>query len=173
MHSKLVVELTVDITFIRSMFKFIDIIKFSARDVNRLAERTVARHKNQIFSGRDAEDKPFKKYSASYKKRKAAGKYKNQISRTVDRVNMTLTGKMLDNMTVLKSDYKTKELKFTYGYKKNRSGTKFSQNNETRPMVENQALGKDVEDGLLRDFAENIAKNLSRMTKTKFVVTME
>lgn len=155
------------------MFKLSEILKFTNEAVSSLANNTVKRHVDSLFQGRDAEDKAFKKYTPSYAKRKAAGKYKNQISRTVSRVNMTLTGQMLENMQVLKSNYKTKELKFTYGYKKNRSGTKFFHNNKTRTLVDNQALGQETEDGLVRDFAENIAKNLSRMTKTKYVVTMK
>jgi hypothetical protein len=155
------------------MFKLSKILEFTSGAVGSLAENTVRRHRHNLFQGNDAEDKPFEKYTIPYAKRKAAGKYKNQISRTVNRVNMTLTGKMLGSMEVLKSNYKTKELKFTYGYKKNRSGTKFFHNNKTRTLVDNQALGQETEDGLVRDFAENIAKNLSRMTKTKYVVTME
>tara|TARA_Y100001973_G_C5147410_1_gene306181 strand:- start:672 stop:1139 length:468 start_codon:yes stop_codon:yes gene_type:complete len=152
------------------MFKFIDIIKFTSSDVDHLAKRTMKMHSGQIFEGKDVNGNEFKKYSKSYKKRKAAGKYKNQISTQVSPPNLTLTGNMLHNMTVLKTNYQTKELKFTYGYKKNRSGTKFFHNNKTRTMVDDQALGPLVEDLLVRDFADNIAKNLERMTKTKFVV---
>jgi len=155
------------------MFKLSKILEFTSGAVGSLADRTVKRHVHNLFQGRDAENNLFEKYKIPYAKRKAAGKYKNQISKTVNRVNMTLTGKMLGNMQVLKSNYQTKELKFTYGYKKNRSGTKFFNNNKTRMLVDDQALGEETEDGLVRDFAENIAKNLSRMTKTKYVVTME
>ena len=41
-----------------------------------------------------------------------------------------------------------------------------------RKIAEDQALGKMVENGIVQDFANQIEKNLSRMTKTKHMVKL-
>jgi hypothetical protein len=41
-----------------------------------------------------------------------------------------------------------------------------------RKIAEDQALGKTVENGIVQDFVNQIDKNLQRMTKTKYVVTL-
>lgn len=79
MHSKLVVGLTVDIIGIQLMFNFSKIIKFESNDLKRFGSSLSRAHRKQIDDGIDANGNVFKKYSASYRKRKAAGKYKNQV----------------------------------------------------------------------------------------------
>jgi len=158
------------------MFKFSQMLKFTPDDIKRMAHSTAMRHRDQIFQGKDANNKPFQKYSTSYAKRKKAKKFKNQINTSTSPVNMTLTGKMLNSFEVIKTNFKGKEIKFQYGIKKNKQGTKMHEHNEgegslpKRLIAGEQALGKKVEEGIVRDFANNIAQNLSRMTKTKHVV---
>ena len=41
-----------------------------------------------------------------------------------------------------------------------------------RKIADDQALGKDVENGIVQDFANQIDKNLQRMTKTKYMVKL-
>ena len=147
--------------------------------IKRMAHNAAMRHRDQIFQGKDANDKPFEKYNSGYAARKKAKKFKNQINSSTSHVNMTLTGKMLNSLQVIKTNFKGKEIKFQYGIKKNKQGTKINQHNDGIPgklrkrlIADDQALGKKVEEGIVRDFANNIAQNLSRMTKTKHVVTI-
>jgi len=146
------------------MFNFLNMLKFSKSDIGAMADRTLSSHKKQILSGKDAHGESFKQYSKSYAKRKKSG----------ERTPVTLrdTGKML------KADYKTKELKFRYGTKANKHGIKMNEHNDgagnlpIRKIAEDQALGKDVENGIVQDFANQIGKNLQRMTKTKHTVKL-
>jgi len=152
------------------MFNFLNMLKFSKSDIGAMADRTLSRHKKQILSGKDAHGESFEQYSKSYAKRKKSG----------ERTPVTLrdTGKMLKAFQVLKADYKTKELKFRYGTKANKQGIKLNQHNDgvgnlpIRKIAEDQALGKDVENGIVQDFANQIGKNLQRMTKTKHTVKL-
>ena len=148
------------------MFKLQDILKFREPDVKKMAENTVRRHKKQINDGKDFEGKPFTKYSKSYAKRKG-------VSR--GSVNLKLTGKMLKAFDVQRTKVKkNQEIQYLYGIKKNKQGTKMMEhstgvpdkNLPKRAIAENQQLGKDVEEGVVKDFANTIAKNLSRMSKT-------
>lgn len=161
---------TAGIFGIQSMFDLPKILKFTSGDMKVIAENTVTRHKKQISLGRDAHGERFERYSRGYANRKKGG----------SRVPVTLkdTGKMLSAFGVIKADYKTKELKFRYGIKTNKQGTKMTEHNEgaahlpQRIVAEDQALGTRVENGIVKDIAANIAKNLSRMTKTKYVVKL-
>ena len=164
------VGLIADTSLCPSMFNFLNMLKFSKSDIGAMADRTLSRHKKQILSGKDAHGESFKQYSKSYAKRKKSG----------ERTPVTLrdTGKMLKAFQVLKADYKTKELKFRYGTKANKHGIKMNEHNDgagnlpIRKIAEDQALGKDVENGIVQDFANQIGKNLKRMTKTKYVVKL-
>ena len=135
-----------------------------------IADTSLCRHKKQIQSGKDADGSSFEKYSKSYAKRKKGGQ----------RTPVTLkdTGKMLKAFQVLKADYKSKELKFRYGTKANKQGIKMNEHNDgagklpVRKIAEDQALGKDVENGIVQDFANQIGNNLERMTKTKHMVQL-
>ena len=154
------------------MFKLSQMLKFTTEDTKRLADNTVKRHRLQIRSGFGSDNKKFKPYKPNYAKRKRAGKFPKQTTRSIDPVNMTLTGAMLNKFDTIKSDYKTKEIKFTYGLKKNKAGTKFFNNNKTRTMVDDQELGNSVEEGIVDDFTKVINKNLQRMTTTKYIANM-
>ena len=166
------VGLIADISLCPSMFNFLNMLKFSKSDIGAMADRTLSRHKKQILSGKDAYGNSFEQYSRSYAKRKKSG----------ERTPVTLrdTGKMLKAFQVLKADYKTKELKFRYGTKANKQGIKMNEHNAgvpkrglpQRKIADDQALGKIVENGIVQDFANQIGKNLMRMTKTKYVVKL-
>jgi len=172
MQWRRVVELIADTRLCQSMFNFLNMLKFSKSDIGAMAERTLNRHKRQIVSGKDADGESFKQYSKSYAKRKKSG----------ERTPVTLrdTGKMLKAFQVLKADYKSKELKFRYGTKANKQGIKMNEHNAgvperglpQRKIADDQALGKMVENGIVQDFANQIEKNLSRMTKTKHMVKL-
>jgi hypothetical protein len=151
-------------------------LHFGPEMIKRMANNAAMRHRDQIFQGKDANNKPFAKYSEGYAAKKRAKKFKNQINSSTSHVNMTLTGKMLNSLQPIKTNFKGKEIKFLYGIKKNKQGTKMHQHNEgqggvpKRLIADDQALGSKVEEGIVKDFANNIAQNLSRMTKTKHVV---
>ena len=161
-----------DISLYQSMFDLQKMLKFTKANIIIMAARTVDRHKKQIQSGKDAFGESFKKYSKGYADRKKGGQ----------RTPVTLrdTGNMLKAFDVIKADYKTKELKFRYGIKANKHGVKMNQHNDgvpsqnlpPRKIAADQALGKDVENGIVLDFANQIGKNLTRMTKTKYVVKL-
>ena len=171
MQWRRVVELIADTRLCQSMFNFLNMLQFSKANIITMAERTLNRHKKQIESGNDADGSSFEKYSKGYADRKKGGQ----------RTPVTLkdTGKMLKAFQVLKADYKTKELKFRYGTKANKHGIKMNEHNDgvfgllpQRKIADDQALGKMVENGIVQDFANQIEKNLSRMTKTKHLVKL-
>ena len=148
------------------MFKLQDILKFNESDVKRMAQNTVRRHKKQILDGKDSKGNKFQQYSAAYAKRKG-------VSR--GDVNLKLTGKMLKAFDVQRTKVKkNQEIQYLYGIKKNKQGTKMMEHNTgvpkrklpKRSIAENQQLGDDVEEGVVKDFANTIGKNLSRMSKT-------
>ena len=154
------------------MFKLQDILKFREPDVKKMAENTVRRHKKQINDGKDFQGKPFTKYSKSYAKRKGVARRN---------VNLKLTGKMLKAFDVQRTKVKkNQEIQYLYGIKKNKQGTKMmehstgvpEQNLPKRSIAENQQLGNDVEEGVVKDFANIIGKNLSRMSKTHVKVNI-
>ena len=161
----MVVVLIADIIGVLSMFKLQDILKFNESDVKRMAQNTVDRHKKQILSGKGSNNQPFKKYSKRYAKRKG-------VSR--ENVNLKLTGKMLNAFNVQRTKVKkNQEIQFLYGIKKNKQGTKLFNHNEgegkmpPRSVAQNQELGDKVEEGIVKDFANVISKNLSRMRKRR------
>jgi hypothetical protein len=148
------------------MFKLQEILKFSANDVKLMAKNTVSRHKKQIAEGKDFENKPFTPYSIGYAKRKG-------VNRSA--VNLKLTGKMLNAFDVQRTKVKkNQEIQYLYGIKKNKQGTKMMEHSTgvaekklpKRSIAEDQQLGNDVEEGVVKDFANIIGKNLSRMSKT-------
>ena len=146
------------------MFKLQDILKFNESDVKKMAQNTVRRHKKQILDGKDFQGSNFKEYSPAYAKRKG-------VSR--GDVNLKLSGKMLNAFNVQRTKVKkNQEIQYLYGIKKNKQGTKLFNHNEgtekmpKRSIAENQHLGEDVEVGVVKDFANTIAKNLSRVGKT-------
>ena len=145
-------------------------MKFKEVDVKKMAENTVRRTKQQIASGKDFSNKPFEKYSPSYAKRKG-------VSR--DSVNLKLTGKMLNAFQVQRTKVKkNQEIQFLYGIKKNKQGTKLFNHNEgkdgmkPRSIAQDNELGDKVEEGIVKDFANIIGKNLSRMSKTHVKVNI-
>ena len=148
------------------MFKLQDILKFNESDVKKMAQNTVRRHKKQILDGKDFQGSNFKEYSPAYAKRKG-------VSR--GDVNLKLSGKMLNAFNVQRTKVKkNQEIQYLYGIKKNKQGTKMMEhstgvpekNLPKRSIAENQQLGDDVEEGVVKDFANTIGKNLSRMSKT-------
>ena len=148
------------------MFKLQDILKFNESDVKKMAQNTVRRHKKQILDGKDFKGKKFEQYSPAYAKRKG-------VSR--GDVNLKLSGKMLNAFNVQRTKVKkNQEIQYLYGIKKNKQGTKMMEhstgvpekNLPKRSIAENQQLGDDVEEGVVKDFANIIGKNLSRMSKT-------
>jgi len=151
------------------MFKLQDILKFSESDVKKMAQNTVRRHKKQILDGKDFEGKKFGSY-APYSESYAARKKVN-----VSNVDLKLSGKMLNAFNVQRTKVKkNQEIQYLYGIKKNKQGTKMMEhstgvpekNLPKRSIAENQQLGDDVEEGVVKDFANTIGKNLSRMSKT-------
>ena len=72
----------------------------------------VKRHRSLVRNkGLDADSKPFKPYTAEYERRKKAGKYKGQnMAYAKGNVNLSLTGKMLDSLRLIKV------LKFGFRY---------------------------------------------------------
>jgi len=155
------------------MFKLQDILKFSESDVKRMAQNTVRRHKKQIQEGKDFKGTKFIGYSESYKARKRKNQFKGQKSNQINPPNLTLTGKMLNAFNVQRTKVKkNQEIQYLYGIKKNKQGTKLFNHNEgkekmpKRSIAEDQQLGNDVEEGVVKDFANTIGKNLSRMSKT-------
>ena len=155
------------------MFKLQDILKFNESDVKRMAQNTVRRHKKQIQEGKDFKGTKFIGYSESYKARKRKNQFKGQKSNQINPPNLTLTGKMLNAFNVQRVKVKkNQEIQYLYGIKKNKQGKKLFNHNEgkekmpKRSIAENQQLGDDVEEGVVKDFANTIGKNLSRMSKT-------
>ncbi len=153
------------------MFKLQDILKFREPDVKKMAENTVRRTKQQIASGKDYTGQAFDDYSESYANRKKNGK--------VQPVTLKDTGKMLNAFQVQRTTVrKNQEIQFLYGIKKNKQGTKLFDHNEgknrmkKRSIAENQELGDKVEEGIVKDFANIIGKNLSRMSKTRVTINM-
>lgn len=148
------------------MFKLQDILKFSESDVKKMAQNTVRRHKKQILDGKDFKGSNFKEYSPAYAKRKG-------VSR--GDVNLKLSGKMLNAFNVQRTKVKkNQEIQYLYGIKKNKQGTKMMEHSTgvpekklpPRSIAEDQQLGDDVEEGVVKDFANTIGKNLSRVSKT-------
>ena len=153
------------------MFKLQDILKFREPDVKKMAENTVRRTKEQIASGKDYTGKTFEDYSDSYAKRKKGGKKQP--------VTLKDTGKMLKAFQVQRTTVrKNQEIQFLYGIKKNKQGTKLFLHNEgegnmpKRSIAENQELGEEVEDTIVKQFAISIGENLSRMSKTHVKVNI-
>ena len=151
------------------MFKLQDILKFSESDVKKMAQNTVRRHKKQILDGKDFQGKSFGSY-APYSDSYAARKKVNKSD-----VNLKLSGKMLNAFNVQRTKVKkNQEIQYLYGIKKNKQGTKMMEHSTgvpkkklpKRSIAENQQLGDDVEEGVVKDFANTIGKNLSRMSKT-------
>lgn len=149
------------------MFKLQDIMKFKEVDVKKMAENTVRRTKQQIASGKDFKNQDFTQYSKRYADAKKGGQ----------RTPVTLkdTGKMLNAFGVQRIVVKkNQEIQFLYGIKKNKQGTKMMEHNTgvtennlpKRSIAENQELGDKVEEGIVKDFANTVGKNLSRMSKT-------
>ena len=154
------------------MFKLQNILKFKESDVRKMADNAVNQTKKQIASGKDFSNKPFQPYSREYAKSKG-------VSRSA--VNLKLTGKMLQAFRVQRTKVKkNQEIQFLYGIKKNKQGTKMMEHNTgvpeknlpRRSIAENQELGDQVEKGIVRDFANIIGKNLSRMSKTHVKVNI-
>lgn len=153
------------------MFKLQDILKFKESDVKKMAKNTVDRTKRQISSGKNFQGKPFKDYSERYANRKKGGQKQP--------VTLKDTGKMLNAFDVQRTTVKkNQEIQFLYGIKKNKQGTKLFDHNEgknrmpKRSIAENQELGDKVEKGIVRDFANIIGKNLSRMSKTRVTINI-
>ena len=147
------------------MFKLQDIMKFKEVDVKKMAANTVRRTKQQIASGKDFKNQDFTQYSKRYADAKKGGQ----------RTPVTLkdTGKMLNAFGVQRIVVKkNQEIQFLYGIKKNKQGTKLFNHNQgeekmpKRSIAENQELGDKVEEGIVKDFANTVGKNLSRMSKT-------
>lgn len=164
-------ESVADITGILLMFNLPDILKFRNSDVKEMAKNAVDNHKSQIASGKGFDNSPFKDYSDSYAKRKKGGQKQP--------VTLKDTGKMLKAFNVVRSVVKkNQEIQFLYGIKKNKQGTKLFNHNEgegkmkKRSIAENQELGDEVEEGIVKDFANIIGKNLSRMSKTHVKVNI-
>jgi len=175
----MVEESVADTTGILSMFNLPDILKFRNSDVKEMAKNAVDNHKSQIASGKGFDNRPFKEYSKSYATKKGKKQFKNQKSNQVNPPNLTLTGKMLDAFDVQRTLVKkNQEIQFLYGIKKNKQGTKLFNHNEgegkmpKRSIAENQELGDEVEEGIVKDFANIIGKNLSRMSKTHVKVNI-
>ncbi len=142
-------------------------MKFKEVDVKKMAENTVRRTKQQIASGKDFKNQDFTQYSKRYADAKKGGQ----------RTPVTLkdTGKMLNAFGVQRIVVKkNQEIQFLYGIKKNKQGTKMMEHNtgvpennlKKRSIAENQELGDKVEEGIVKDFANTVGKNLSRMSKT-------
>ena len=164
-------ESVADTTGILSMFNLPDILKFRNSDVKEMAKNAVDNHKSQIASGKGFDNSPFKDYSDSYAKRKKGGQKQP--------VTLKDTGKMLKAFQVQRTLVKkNQEIQFLYGIKKNKQGTKLFNHNEgeskmpKRSIAENQELGDEVEEGIVKDFANIIGKNLSRMSKTHVKVNI-
>lgn len=169
-------ESVADTTGILSMFNLPDILKFRNLDVKEMAKNAVDNHKSQIASGKGFDNSPFKDYSDSYAKRKKGGK--------TQPVTLKDTGKMLKAFNVVRSVVKkNQEIQFLYGIKKNKQGTKLFNHNEgeggmpPRSIAEPKekkihSLGDEVEEGIVKDFANIIGKNLSRMSKTHVKVNI-
>ena len=153
------------------MFKLQELLKFRESDVKKMAENAVDNHKRQIAVGKDFQNKSFTEYSKSYAKKKKQGR----------RTPVTLrdTGKMLRAFDVQKTFLKkNSEIRFTYGIKKNKQGTKLFEHNEgekhlpKRSIAEDQELGDRVENGIVNDFVNTFNRNLSRMSKTHVKVNI-
>ena len=170
MQWKLLVAFDADITGCLSMFELNKILKFTNRDKKELAEKTLRMHKVQISEEIDAQGGKFVQYSQPYAKRKKGGSRRP--------VTLKDTGKMLQAFRVLKSNYKGKEIKFKYGTRANKQGIKMNEHNDgigklpVRKIAEDNALGPMVEKSIAQNFARQISKNLSRITKTKYKVTI-
>lgn len=167
----MVAECVADTTGILSMFNLPDMLKFRNADVKEMAKNAVGNHKSQIASGKGFDNSPFKDYSDSYAKRKKGGQKQP--------VTLKDTGKMLKAFQVQRTVVKkNQEIQFLYGIKKNKQGTKLFNHNEgegkmkKRSIADNQELGDEVEEGIVKDFANIIGKNLSRMSKTHVKVNI-
>ena len=148
------------------MFKLQEIMKFKESNVKKMAENAVRNQKQQISAGKDHKNANFTQYSQKYAKAKKGGQRSP--------VTLRDTGKMLNAFQVQRVVVKkNREIQFLYGIKKNKQGTKLFNHNEgqnrmpKRSIAENQELGDKVENGIVKDFANTIAKNLSRMSKTR------
>ena len=153
------------------MFKFSEILKFNSSDLKMFGTSLTSAHRKQIDKGIDANGSTFKSYSSSYRKRKATGKYKGQVSKQVSPPNLKLTGKMMKSFNVINTSLE-KEIKIQYGIKDSKQSEKMNINNATRLVADKQAVGPMVEKAIVKGFANQIGKNLSRMTKTKVMVTI-
>ena len=148
------------------MFKLQNIMKFKKSNVKKMAENAVRNQKQQIAAGKDHKNANFTQYSRVYANAKKGGQRSP--------VTLKDTGKMLNAFGVQRIVVKkNQEIQFLYGIKKNKQGTKLFNHNQgeegmpKRSIAENQELGDKVEEGIVRDFANIIGKNLSRMSKTR------
>lgn len=153
------------------MFKFSEILKFNSSALKMFGTSLTRAHRKQIDKGIDANGSTFKRYSSSYRKRKAAGKYKGQVSKKVSPPNLKLTGKMMKSFNVIDTSIKN-EISIKYGITDSKQSQKMNINNATRLVADKQAVGPLVEKEIVKGFADQIGKNLSRMTKTKIMVTI-
>ncbi len=167
------------------------ILDFKKSDMNKHGKRIAKKHREQFTAGVDRMGKFFKAYSPSYAKKKRAGQVrKDQISKQVYPVNLTLTGKMSKSFGFIKS-YSTKgeaffngEIGFDYGITDGKQAQrmmdladgKFGKKtirSKKRIVAADQRLGPKVEFALAEMFVKQIVNNLNRLTsRTKTVINI-
>ena len=171
------------------------LLKFTSNDARIGGSNIAMAHKKQILKGIDANDKPFNDYTEKYAIAKAAGKAaKNQISRKVDRPNLTLTGQMLKEFKFIKSRVGG-ELLMQYGIEDQEQAKKMIANNlgrfgtrrtraksgrrrktvvkpqkSKRLVAANQKVGKRVEAEIGKTFLNVISRNIKKLNKDQVVV---
>ena len=173
-----------------SVLNLKEVMKFTKSDLQEFGKDLVLTHISQAKKGIDAEGKTFEKYTPRYERLKKARKAaKGQFSTQTNPPNLTLTNAMFRSFKLIKTAV-TEELAIDYGItdpvqakkmianSKGRFGkpTKRSRvtirKDKARVIAKRQKLGPKVEKAILFNFANNIKKNLKRLTNRPTIIRM-
>ena len=173
-----------------SVFKLKEIMKFTSADLKRFGKDLTLTHISQAKDGIDADGKQFPAYTQRYAARKSARKAaKGQFSTKTSPPDLTLTNSMFREFKLIKTAV-SNELSIDYGitnpeqakkmtaHAKGRFGRPSKKSKVTirkdkaRVVAKRQKVGPEVEKAIAFNFAENIAKNLKRLTNRPTIIRM-
>ena len=173
-----------------SVFKLKEIMKFTSADLKKFGKDLTLTHISQAKDGIDADGKQFPSYTPRYAARKGARKAaKGQFSTKTSPPDLTLTNSMFREFELIKTTV-SNELFIDYGitnpeqakkmtaHAKGRFGRPSKQSKVTmrkdkaRVVAKRQKVGPEVEKAIAFNFAENISKNLKRLTNRPTIIRM-
>tara|TARA_R110000744_G_scaffold99534_2_gene192037 strand:+ start:2799 stop:3278 length:480 start_codon:yes stop_codon:yes gene_type:complete len=147
------------------------LLKFSSDDLKKYADKIRNTHVEQTKKGIDAFGKPFKRYSRSYRVKKANRGFAKQVSTKVSPPDLTLTGKMFNNFKVMATRTEP-EIQIKYGIKSNKDGHKLAKNNKTRVIAGSNRVGPLVQKEVVKMFEKNTKKNLKNISRQRINITL-